>query len=229
MEDLRLAQSEKSPDAGGDLEDWEEEEEAVRIADPMEPINRAVFHFNDKLYFWFLKPVATGYKWVVPEILRIAVRNFFTNVAMPVRVVNCILQGKFESSFNEVGRFLINSTAGMGGLVDVAKEIPELPSMQEEDFDQTLGVWGLGQGFFINVPVFGPSSVRGAFGQAADYFLDPASYLDSRERIAVGAGDAVNRTSLTIGDYESLKEAALDPYIALRDAYVQNRKKKIAE
>ncbi len=198
------------------------------IPDPLEPVNRAFFHFNDKLYFWVLKPVATGYKAVVPEPARVGVSNFFRNLIFPVRFVNCVLQGKVEGASSEFGGFIVNTFMGLGGLFDPAKDMGI--RRYDEDLDQSLAVYGFGFGFYIDWPFLGPSSVRGTFGLAGDYFLDPVNYLESTvEVVGAKAFDAVNRTSLSIGQYESLKKAALDPYVALRDAYYQNRLKKIKE
>jgi len=229
-EGLRLAQTENAKEEDYDLDDIDEDEEDQEdIADPIEPLNRAFFHFNDKLYFWLLKPAATGYKYVAPEVVRVSIQNFFSNIAMPIRAVNCLLQGKFRGFGIELLRFSINTTAGFLGFRDVAKQSPGL-TKQDEDFDQTLGIWGFGLGFYINWPILGPSSVRGTFGLVADYLLYPVSYVDPPlASIGIIAGDIVNDTSLVLGVYESLKEAALDPYIAIRDAYVQNRENKIQE
>ncbi|MBW2026494.1 MAG: VacJ family lipoprotein [Deltaproteobacteria bacterium] len=109
------------------------------IPDPLEPINRIFFVFNDKLYFWFLRPVARGYKKVVPERARVGVRNFFSNLLTPIRLVNCLLQGKFKAAGTETLRFIINSTVGFLGLEDVAKKEGHL-SRQDEDLGQSLGV-----------------------------------------------------------------------------------------
>jgi phospholipid-binding lipoprotein MlaA len=199
------------------------------IADPFEPLNRVFFEFNDKLYFWLLKPVAKGYKAVTPQILRVSIKDFFYNLAFPIRFVNCLLQGKFEAMGHEVTRFMLNTTLGFAGFFDPATVALKLPK-HDEDFGQTLGVYGFGTGFYINWPVLGPSSVRGTFGYAGDYFLDPVNYVDPYlDRYAIKAGDGLNRTSLHLGDYEDLKKSALDPYIAVRNAYIQYRKKKIEE
>ncbi|HDZ22946.1 MAG TPA: VacJ family lipoprotein [Desulfobacteraceae bacterium] len=209
-------------------EDWDEDVSQETIADPLEPINRVFFAFNDKLYFWVLKPVARGYRYVIPEPFRVGFRNMFTNIAMPIRAVNCLLQGKFKGLGRELLRFVVNSTAGFFGFVDAAKIGMHLEA-QDEDFGQTLGVFGAGPGIYINWPIFGPSSIRDTFGLAGDFFADPLTYLvtGTRETIAVRGGDRVNRTSLTIGDYESLKKSALDPYVSVRDAYFQYRRAKI--
>lgn len=217
-------------DAWAEEENWEdgETDEFVPIADPLEPLNRIFFHFNDKLYYWALKPVARGYKAVLPEDIRIVVRNFFNNLLAPTSIVNNLLQGKVRKSAEELVRFVSNSTVGILGLGDFAQDVLKLaPTF--EDTGQTLGYYGLGGIFFINWPVLGPSNVRDSIGMVGDYFLDPITYLDIKwqERLAIKAYDRVNRTSLTLGDYELFTETAIDPYIAVRDAFQQYRDGKI--
>jgi phospholipid-binding lipoprotein MlaA len=212
----------------GDIEVSQGEKETrIEIADPLEPFNRAMYHFNDKLYFWVLKPVAQGYGKVVPEPARISVSNFFKNLAFPIRFVNCLLQANFTGAAAELGRFTINTLWGIGGLLDPASSKEIQLSKQDQDFGQTLGSYGLGQGFFITWPLFGPSTLRDTLGLVGDGFLTPATYLSPWY---AGTGtrvvDRVNDTSLSLGDYESLQEAAIDPYVAIRDAYVQYRWKK---
>ncbi len=203
------------------------EEEEAEIADPLEPINRLFFHFNDKLYFWILKPVAKGYSAVVPEDVRISIRNIFDNVSTPARLVNNLLQLKLKPAGKELIRFGINSTAGMLGLYDFARDEMGI-SMQDEDFGQTLGVWGLGPVIYINWPIIGPSSVRDSIGYAGDYFLTPVNYVNPIiDRIAIEAGEEVNKVSLSIGDYEGLKRDSIDPYYTIRDVYYQHREDKI--
>ena len=198
------------------------------IADPLEPFNRAMYQFNDRLYFWVLKPVAQGYGKVVPETARVSVSNFFTNVAFPIRFVNCLLQANFSGAAEELGRFTINTLWGVGGLLDPASSKEINLTKQDEDFGQTLGTYGLGQGFFINWPLLGPSSPRDTVGMVGDLFLTPSTYFSPWYAVAgIRAYEKVNSTSLKIGDYESLKEAAIDPYVAVRDAYIQYRLKKV--
>jgi len=208
----------------------EEGEEAATIPDPLQPFNRAMFRFNDKLYFLVLKPVAQGYKKVVPETPRKGVRNFFYNLKFPIRFVSSLLQADFRGAATEFGRFTVNTVWGVGGLLDPASskqlDIPK----HEADLGQTLGVYGLGEGFYIVWPVLGPGSARDSVGFAGDSFLYPVNYITPwYDGLAVGAFDMVNDTSLRIGDYESFKEAAIDPYVAMRDAYSQYRRKKIEE
>jgi len=198
------------------------------IADPIEPVNRAFFHFNDKLYFWVLKPVATGYKAVVPEDARVGVRNFFSNLTTPVRVANCLLQVNFKCAGTETARFLLNTGLGMGGFLDPGKDAHL--EKQDKDLGQTLGIWGIGPGFYINWPILGPSSLRDTAGFIGDLFLDPRTYLlNDPIFYVVRPYELVNDTSLRTGEYEDFKEAALDPYIALKDAYTQYRQNKIRE
>jgi phospholipid-binding lipoprotein MlaA len=218
-------------DASLDYTEEVKEEEKVTIADPIEPFNRAMFQFNDKLYFWLLKPVAQGYKSVVSEDARVSVKNFFSNLGFPIRFLSCLLQADFICAATEVGRFTVNTVWGIGGLMDPASSKDLNLQKQDVDLGQTLGVWGVGQGFYIVWPLAGPSSVRDSVVIAGEYFLYPPSYMSEIAPWYVGpivrSYEEVNRTSLRIGDYEALKEAAIDPYVALRDAYVQYRWKKI--
>ncbi len=214
-----------------DDDDYLDESAESGISDPLEPMNRTFFHFNDKLYFWVLKPVATGYKNVLAEDVRMCVRDFFNNLLAPVRIVNNLLQGKIENTGVESARFLINTTVGIGGLADPAKNEFGLTPKQE-DFGQTLGTYGLGDGIYFCWPIFGPSSARDTVGLVGDAFLSPLTYLTASDTLAgVGAqsGEKVNKTSLTLGDYEDFKAAAIDPYIAIRDAYVQYRRHKVQD
>lgn len=206
------------------LEPEETAEEEVAIADPIEPWNRLMYHFNDKLYFWVMKPIAKGYNAVVPEPARISVRNFFNNIGMPIRFVNSVLQLKLKAAGNELARFGINSTIGVAGLFDVAKDHYKIEA-QNEDLGQTFGRYGVGGGIYIVWPFLGPSTLRDSIGKVGDYFLDPVSYIDPFEaRLAIRAYDQENRASLQLGEYEDFKEAALEPYIAIKDAYIENRK-----
>lgn len=199
------------------------------IPDPLEPVNRFFFKFNDKLYFWVLKPVAKGYSAVIPSPARTGVRNFFSNLAFPIRFVNCLLQGKIIRASEELGLFVVNSTAGIAGILDYSDKFNY--RKQEEDFGQTLGVVGIKPGFYIYWPFLGPSSLRDTVGIAGDIFLDPFRYITigTTEYIAVRGIDLINETSFSIGDYEALVDAALDPYIAMRNAYHQYRESKINE
>jgi phospholipid-binding lipoprotein MlaA len=215
-------------DENPDYTDDARTEERGEIADPLEPFNRAMYQFNDKLYFWMLKPVAQGYGKVVPEEARVSVKNFFFNLGFPIRFISCLLQADFSGAATEFGRFTINTIWGIGGLLDPAGAEKLNLAKQDNDLGQTLGVYGVGQGFYIVWPLLGPSSPRDSIEIAGEYFLYPVSYITPVYAwLGVRATEVINDTSLRIGDYESLKEAAIDPYVAMRNAYVQYRIKKI--
>jgi len=222
MEEKRviLAQGAGPVSAGAGSDAAPVEAEPEELSDFLEPVNRAFFHFNDKLYFWVLKPAARGYKAVMPEPVRVGVRNFFYNLAFPIRFVNCLLQGKGEGAANELGMFMVNTVFGIAGFLDV---IPDDIKSHKEDLGQTLGTYGIGPGFYIVWPFFGPSTIRDSIGMAGDSFLNPLNYVDFWYNAGARAVDTVNETSLRIGEYEALKRAAIDPYVALRNAYHQNR------
>lgn len=231
---LILADNSKTGDGvGGYLEEYgnnEDMEIPGEIPDPLEPMNRVFFQFNDKLYFYLLKPVASGYKAVLPTTIRTSVGNFFDNIIYPIRFVSCLFQGKIEGAFVETGRFLTNSTIGLAGLFDPATDLLNLKKY-DEDAGQTLGTWGLGFGFYLDLPFLGPSSLRDGIGKVGDYFLDPIYYFcpDFWDKAAFKSTDVINSTSFHIGDYESLKESSIDPYIALRNAYFQYRTRAVEE
>jgi len=208
---------------------WDEEwDVSPTIADPLEPLNRLFFHFNDKLYYWLLKPVARTYAAILPVELRISIGNFFDNLQAPGRAVNSLLQGEIKDSSIEVARFVLNSTAGIYGFGDFAGDVLELRS-SEEDTGQTLGYYGMGGVFYIVWPFLGPSNVRDSLGKMGDAYLHPIILIDVDWEVTVGLWtlDRVNYTSLTLGDYELFTETALDPYTAVKDAYQQYREGQI--
>lgn len=206
-----------------DLEEWPES-----IQDPLEPLNRIFFHVNDKLYFWAFKPAAAGYRAVIPEDLRTGVKNFFSHLGTPVRLVNCLLQAKWKDAGNETIRLLLNSTLGLAGFLDPARKELGIEK-KDEDFGQTLGLWGMGPIFYIEWPFLGASSLRDTFGYTGDLLFDPRTYLlgPIPVNLAVRTYDQVNEISFRIGEYEDFKKSVLDPYIAKKEAYHQNRKYKI--
>jgi phospholipid-binding lipoprotein MlaA len=223
------AETDLKPDDVEDIPEEEGEEESVYIADPLYPWNKAMYHVNDKLYFWLMKPLAQGYSAVAPEDVRLSVSNFFDNITTPVRFVSSLLQLRIKDAGNELVRFLYNSTAGVCGLVDAAKEDLGIRK-QDEDLGQTLGRYGIGHGFYLVWPFLGPSSLRDTVGRIGDRFLDPVHYVDPTEAsVGITVYDKVNETSFRIGDYEDLKKSAIDPYVSIRDAYLQYRKKKVED
>lgn len=207
-----------------------EEESGIvtKVNDPYEKFNRAMFTFNDRLYFWVLKPGGTVYAAYFPPGFRKSVRNAARNWVFPARFVNSVFQGKFDKAQTETARFVINSTLGVAGLFDFAQTNFGLKP-QDEDFGQTLAVWGAGSGPFLVVPVLGPSNPRDLLGYGVDSAMDPIFWLPIDWWISpsVKAGKILNEASLRIGEYEDFKKAALDPYISLRDAYIQYRDNEI--
>jgi phospholipid-binding lipoprotein MlaA len=211
------------PEQGEELQGEKEQ-----ISDPLEKFNRAMFTFNDKLYFYVLKPTARGYKAVIPEPGRVSVKKFFTNVAMPIRFTNSLLQGKPKKAGVELSRFVINTTVGVVGLFDPAKSYCKM-NPYDADTDQTLGHYCLKPGFYIVWPILGPSSARGTAGLVGDTLLDPATYVLKNRWVYTGVKtfQVVNETSLSLGAYEDLIKAALDPYVAVRTAYFDYRQNKV--
>ncbi|MBN2144554.1 MAG: VacJ family lipoprotein [Candidatus Aureabacteria bacterium] len=204
----------------------DEEDDFPRIPDPFIWWNKAMFQINDRLYFWVLRPTSRVYNRLLPEMGRISIRNFFENLLTPVRFFNCLLQGKLRSGGTEAARFCLNTAFGVLGFFDPAKKVWKL-SMQDEDTGQTLGVYGLGHGFYLVLPFFGPSSLRDGIGMVGDGFLNPVYYLPLEPSVSITAYKTLNQTSLKLGDYEGLKKSSLDPYRSFRDIYVQYRENKV--
>lgn len=202
---------------------------SVHVADPLAPWNRAMFRFNDKLYFWALKPAARAYKAAVPSLARRGVENFFHNLGTPVRFVSDVLQFKGREAAVELGCFMINTTWGVLGFGNLFAGNPEA-KIPEADLGLALARHGVGNGIYLVWPFLGPSTLRDTAGWVGGLFLDPVTYVQPLEAsLGIRAYSEVNATSFRIGDYESLKDAAIDPYLAVRDAYLQNRATKAGE
>lgn len=206
-----------------------DEQEGPNIADPLYYWNKGMYHFNDKFYLWLWEPLARGYRAIAPEVVRMSVRNFFNNLTTPIRLAGCLLQGRWTAAGTETGRLLVNTTLGVLGFGDPAATRYGM-QLKDEDLGQTFGYWGIGNGIYLVWPILGPSSLRDTVGLVGDSFLHPVSYLDPTAlSVGIKAYDNLNRTTFRIGDYQSLKQSALDPYVAIRNAYVQHRWKKVAE
>ena len=199
------------------------------VYDPLIGYNRIMTRVNDRLYFWVLKPAAQAYGTVLPRFVRQCISRFFENLEYPVRLVNNVLQLKIKGAGVETLRFGVNSTLGIAGFMDPARDGFHL-APSEEDFGQTLGYYGVNGGFHLVLPVFGPSNFRDTLGRVPDDYLDPINYVgNTYVRSGAPVLDVINRTSLRIGQYESLRKDAMDMYILFRNAYNQNRKKAIEE
>ena len=207
------------------------------IFDPLSGYNELMTSFNDNFYEYILRPTAEGYSYIVPEMARNGVSNFFDNLFFPIRLVNNLLQFKFNNSLEETERFVLNSTMGILGFRDVADE--ELGIKEhKEDFGQTLGFYGVGSGFHVVLPILGPSNVRDIVGLAGDYWLNPINYIESRdanlldntaESFYVTAYYTINETSLHVKEYENIKKDAIELYPFLRSLYESRRNKLISE
>ena len=218
---------------------WEEEEKAQQaknqgktiqgtMPDPFQPLNRGLFWVNDRLYFDALRPLARVYGLILPEEARIGVRHAISNLHAPIRFFNSILQLKPKKAGVVLCRFVVNSTVGIAGFLDPATQMGL--EKVNEDAGQTLGVYGLKEVFYLDIPILGPSCLRDALGRVADTFMDPLYYLlNTWVYAGLYALDKVNEASLTMGTYEDLKRSAIDPYIAVRNAYYQYRRRLIQQ
>jgi len=191
--------------------------------DPLESFNRGVYVFNDTLDNVILKPVATGYRAVLPQFARTGIRNFFSNLDDITVLINGLLQLKLPQALSDTGRFVINSTAGVLGFVDVATHLGL--EKHNEDFGQTLGYWGVGSGPYLVLPLLGPSSFRDGIGRVGDMYTDVVWYIDTirLRNILLGTRVVSNREQLL--DTEKIVDAAaIDRYAFIRDAYLQRRR-----
>ena len=202
--------------------------------DPWEKFNENMFSFNRGVDRWFLKPVATGYDLILPDVAQIGVRNAISNIDFPRRLVNNLLQLKFEGAAREVIRFTINSTFGIGGLVDFAKLSSGIPE-SDEDTGQTMGVYGVKPGPYLVLPFFSPMTVRDGFGTIFDRAMNPLLYVgifvDGATGVAMGTFtlNAINERSLNLETFEQVEDSVIDLYSAVRNAYLQNREAAIRD
>lgn len=192
--------------------------------DPLEPVNRQVYRFNDTVDHYAVRPVAKVYRSYTPSPVRRGIGNFFGNARYPITMVNSFLQGKFGDGTSDTARFLVNTTIGLAGLIDVAT--PLGLEEHDEDFGQTLGVWGLGQGIYLVLPLLGPSTGRDLVGTGADEFLDPINLIDDPERYYAQAVYLIDRRAGVLG-FDRLVRDAFDPYVFVRTAYLEDRFKKV--
>ncbi|CAK0766372.1 phospholipid-binding lipoprotein MlaA [uncultured Gammaproteobacteria bacterium] len=204
--------------------------EFEQVNDPIEPFNRYIFEVNRLLDFLFLKPAADTYRRVVPDIGQTAVHHVLENMNEPVVFANSLFQGRFEDTATTFGRFLINSTAGLGGLFDVATAAG-LPA-KEADFGQTLYTYGAGDGPYLVLPILGPSNPRDAFGFGVDAVMDPTSYAFSvpgYKPVNYGRnlGTALDKRSRWIDELDSVERTSLDFYSQMRSMSRQFRTKQL--
>lgn len=212
-------------------------EESDAVFDPLSGYNRMMTDFNDTFYLNILQPVSKTYASIVHENIRTGVSNVYDNLLFPIRFINNVLQFKFINASEELGRFVINSTFGLLGIIDVAEKFELQP--HKEDFGQTLGFYGVGSGFHIVIPFLGPSNLRDVFGIGADSYANPLSTLVAYEPYQIPDNtlqefgyrtyNLLNEFSFHPNAYENMKKDAVDLYPYLRDIYEQRRKKLIEE
>ncbi len=206
--------------------------------DPLSPYNRAMTSFNDGLYTYAVFPLARGYNYILPTLVIESISNFFENLKYPVRLANNLLQLKFSNSWIETERFVINSTLGVCGLFDPAYSWYNLKE-KNEDFGQTLGHYGVGGGFHVVLPFFGPSNLRDTASLVVDWQIDPFFYQEGRsynvltnsfwESIALSSFEYFNKYSSQEEAYEAMKKGSIDIYPLFKDIYEQRREKEINE
>ncbi len=230
--------SQEEQDEEESFDDEFEDTEANKPIDPLSTVNRAITVFNDKLFIYGLNPISQVYTNTMPKFVRLGLHNFLHNIQFPIRFINNLLQLKFKNSVEELGRFIVNSTVGFGGLMDPATHHLHIP-VHNEDFGQTLGHYGVGPGFHIVLPLFGPSNLRDFIGFSVDGYTSPLVYTKDLnkvripknllESIGISSVKAISWGSLHLGEYESIKKDALDLYPFLRDVYEQKRLADIEE
>ena len=196
--------------------------------DPFERYNRAMFSFNKTVDDKVLKPVATGYVDVIPDLVRTAISNFFGNIGDVWTAVNNYLQGKPRDGTNDLARVVLNSTFGIVGLIDVAT--PAGLVQHEEDFGQTLGVWGVKSGPYLVLPILGASTVRDGLARPVDLYADPITQIDSAGvENSLRALRLVDDRATLLYSTRMMEDAALDPYLFVRDAYLQRRESRVRD
>jgi phospholipid-binding lipoprotein MlaA len=208
----------------------DDEAPAPQIDDPLEGWNRFWFGFNDVLFTYVGKPFVRVYTVVAPKYLRDRIDSAYQNYMFPARFVNALLQLRPDKASRELGRFMINTTFGLGGLYDLAAAKPDMQP-QQLDFGQTMGLWGAGHGFYLVLPFFGPSSLRDGLGLAGDLAAQPLTYVDIPLVLSfsVAAGARMNRLPEMLDIYDELKRSAVEPYSSARDAFVQMRAKAVRD
>jgi phospholipid-binding lipoprotein MlaA len=200
-----------------------------QVSDPLEGWNRIMFAFNDATYRFVAKPISKGYDFIVPSPVRTGIKNFFYNLAFPVRFVSNIVQFKGVNAGYEFSQFMVNSTFGIGGLIDVYQRVePNNPLKDDEDMGQALASKDIGDGFYIVWPLLGPSTARDTLGMIADTFLTPTTYLSHWEaRLTANGVRTLNGLSDRLEAYDTMRKNAIEPYSAIRDAYIQFRRGKL--
>ena len=199
------------------------EDDEVAKVDPYEGFNRSMFNFNDKVDTYVAEPISDAYTWVTPRFVQTGVANFFDNLKGINVVLNDLMQGKGQQGMEDTGRFLMNSTVGVVGLFDVASEVGL--EKHDEDFAQTLAVWGVSPGPYLVLPLLGPTTSRGIPGGIFDTAANPASYVGAPVQMV----QILNTRANADAGIDFVKEAALDPYVFTRESFLQYRNNLITD
>lgn len=202
------------------------------VKDPLERMNRAIFGFNEVVHENVLGPVARAYNRSVPQTIRTGVSNFLTNLSSPISIANSLLQGDVLAAFDLFARLVVNSTVGIGGIADVVSELDGEP--RSEDFGQTLGVWGMGEGFYLVLPIFGPSSPRDLVGKfIVDPYFDPfGQWVSNTHKDNVSYAkrglSGIEEFAGVVDELHQIRKTSVDYYAAIRSLYRQKRKSEIS-
>lgn len=197
------------------------------VSDPIEPFNRAVFQFNQAFDKFVFIPVAKGYRYVTPRVVRNSIGNVTDNLFEPVSMIHAFLQGDVTQGVTSFWRFILNTTIGFVGVNDVASEFGLKP--RTEDFGQTLATWGVGSGPYIVLPILGPSNLRDTVGQVGDVYTNPFwYYLDTSDAIIVGGVRSLVVRERLLDPIDDINETSLDPYVTFRSIYLQRRAAQIS-
>lgn len=252
LADALVAAAQAQPDAAPPEEPFDPfakaDEEAGEEYDPWEPFNTKIFEFNRQVDRFILKPVAKGYNFIMPDLVQVGISNMFYNIRFPPRFLNNVFQGKLKGAGIEVGRFLLNSTVGIAGFFDLAKDVDLVTP--EEDFGQTLGFYGVKPGPYLVLPLLPPFTVRDFTGFIGDIALNPVNWMvapiievdgvpsviahknrmtSTFVQLGARVGEIVNDRSRNLEKFQGVEEATLDLYTAVRNAYLQKRAKAVKE
>ena len=219
------------------MDDLDEYSHTASVADPLEPLNRVTFWLNDQLYRFVLRPVSKAYDTAIPSPARTGIYNVFDNLEFPIRFVNDSLQGKFKQAGLETEKFVVNSTAGVGGIMRVSDRFPSLTELPAADTGQTFAKWGVGHGIYLILPAVGPRSLRDTVGLVSDYALYPVTWvtfgvfggLSGASAYAVSSPDTARTLHGKLSAYDAVTGVAVDRYVAVRSAYLQRRQQAVAK
>ncbi len=218
---LALAKNIKHSKPTTKIDNFDDSEfsDEVIVKDPFEKMNRKVYKFNHYADKYAIRPITVGYRSIVPKGLRKVIKNIFSNINEPITIINSALQGDINYSVRSFGRFMVNSTLGLGGTMRLAND-----SNRKEDFGQTLGKFGAGPGAYIVLPILGPSDTRDTIGYVADIFSDPLTYaVNPYINSAISTGEGINKRDDLLELTDEVERNSLDPYVTYRSLYLQRR------